>query len=202
MGPLIKITTEPLQMMRFTQNARLVNSDSVDIERRKAVARHMTMRRANPNVQGNVSVKDITKINQAFSQSKAEAEIAQAVSPQVVSRQTAQAAMQAPVHQKVSAPTPAPDMSVDMAESNTAPELSAAASSAVAPDLSIESSTSYTAQRGAFEMRVARGDLTYLPPLVMTVITQRPQIHVEYLGGFNYVPPLDVDPGRNVNLFT
>ena len=41
MGPLIKITTEPIQMVRFTQNARLVNSDSVDIERRKALARHM-----------------------------------------------------------------------------------------------------------------------------------------------------------------
>ena len=38
MGPLIKITTEPLQMVRFTQNARLVTSDSVDIERRKCPA--------------------------------------------------------------------------------------------------------------------------------------------------------------------
>ena len=66
----------------------------------------------------------------------------------------------------------------------------------------METSTSYTAQRGAFEMRVAKGDLTYLPPLVMTIITQRPQVHVEYLGGFNYVPLRNGDPGRNVNLFT
>ena len=51
-------------------------------------------------------------------------------------------------------------------------------------------------------MRVARGDLTYLPPLVMTVITQRPQVHIEYLGDFNYVPPRDTDSGGNINVFT
>lgn len=71
MGPLIKITTEPLQMVRFTQNARLVTSDSVDIERRKALARQMSSRRSNPHVQGSVSVEDITRINRAFSRSNA-----------------------------------------------------------------------------------------------------------------------------------
>lgn len=75
-------------------------------------------------------------------------------------------------------------------------------SSAEVRDISVETSSSYTAQRGAFEMRVARGDLTYLPPLVMTVITQRPQVHIEYLGDFNYVPPRDTDSGGNINVFT
>ena len=51
-------------------------------------------------------------------------------------------------------------------------------------------------------MRVAKGELTYLPPMVMTIITQRPGVHVEYLGDFNYVPPRDGDSGSNVNLFT
>jgi hypothetical protein len=73
---------------------------------------------------------------------------------------------------------------------------------AVTQDISVESGSNYTAQRGAFEMRVAKGELTYLPPMVMTIITQRPEVHVEYLGDFNYVPPRDGDSGSNVNLFT
>ena len=68
--------------------------------------------------------------------------------------------------------------------------------------MSVETSSSYTTERGAFEMRVARGDLTYLPPMVMTIITQRPQVHVEYLGGFNYVPPSAGEVGGSLNLFT
>ena len=50
-------------------------------------------------------------------------------------------------------------------------------------------------------MRVAKGELTYLPPMMMTIVTQRPSVHVEYLGDFNYVPPRD-DSGSNVNLAT
>ncbi|MCI8531900.1 MAG: hypothetical protein HFI18_05150 [Lachnospiraceae bacterium] len=65
----------------------------------------------------------------------------------------------------------------------------------------MESSSAYTAELGALEMRVARGDLTFLPPMVMTIITQYPELHFEYLGEFNYVPPLD-SAGNNINLFT
>ena len=67
MGPLIKITTEPLQMVRFTQNARLVSSDSVDMERRKALARHIAAQRSNPQTQSTVSVEELTRINRTFS---------------------------------------------------------------------------------------------------------------------------------------
>ena len=64
-----------------------------------------------------------------------------------------------------------------------------------------EFSSSYNAQLGALEMRVAKGDLTFLPPMVMTIVTQRPSVHIEYLGDFNYVPPRH-EIGRGVNLFT
>ena len=40
MGQLLKVTSVPMQTMRFSQNARLVPADHVDIERRKAMARH------------------------------------------------------------------------------------------------------------------------------------------------------------------
>ena len=74
-------------------------------------------------------------------------------------------------------------------------------SSASVPDITLVTSSSYTAQRGSFEMRVAKGELTYLPPMVMTIVTQRPSVHIEYLGDFNYVPPRH-EIGRGVNLFT
>ncbi len=197
MGPLIKITTEPLQMVRFTQNARLVTSDSVDIERRKALARQMSSRRSNPHVQGSVSVEDITRINRAFSRSNATPQV------QVQDKSFLQTALQHAAQPSApAASSPAPAVPAANGESSYAPIAALSASTAVSQDISVETSTSYTAQRGAFEMRVAKGDLTYLPPLVMTIITQRPQVHVEYLGGFNYVPPRDGDPGRNVNLFT
>ena len=176
MGPLIKITTEPLQMVRFTQNARLVSSDSVDMERRKALARHIAAQRSNPQTQSTVQTESFQ---------------------QMASRQITQPSV--PASSRQTAPiTPR----FDAVQASSAASVPMMTASAAVQDISVETNTSYTAQRGAFEMRVARGDLTYLPPLVMTVITQRPQVHVEYLGGFNYVPPLDSRPGGNINLFT
>lgn len=199
MEQLIKITTEPMRMVRFSQNARLVNSDNIDMERRKAIARQNSFR--NSAGQGTVSVEDIKRINRTFSKNNVSVETSKDSSPQVVSRQ-----MQS---------SPAPNVSMPSQEVSPAPETETAVtvetSSAVVsgvsepvelPDISIQSNSSYATQRGSFELRVAKGDLTYLPPLVMTIITQRPQVHIEYLGDFNYVPPRDGDSGSNVNLFT
>ncbi len=191
MKPLIKITTEPLQMVRYTQNARLVNSGSVDIERRKAIARQ-TMQRSTSKASP-ISIDDVRRINRTFSKKT----LATPTQNQDNSFQKVayrQAAVQRPT------PTPAQTISPASTEEMADPVVAAAATDVV-QDVSMETSTAYTAQRGSFEMRVARGDLTYLPPLVMTIITQRPQVHVEYLGGFNYVPPRD-DSGGSVNLFT
>lgn len=197
MGPLIKITTEPIQMVRFTQNARLVNSDSVDIERRKALARHIAAQRSHPQTPSTVSVEELTRINRTFSRNHTTPPVAQSESfQQMASRQIMQPSV------PVSSKRIAPAASADMIQDTASVSMATTSASAVVPDISVETNTSYTTQRGAFEMRVARGDLTYLPPLVMTIVTQRPQVHVEYLGGFNYVPPLDSRPGGNINLFT
>ena len=59
----------------------------------------------------------------------------------------------------------------------------------------------YDVQLASFELRAARGDISYLPGFDVTVVIQRPEIHFEYLGGFNYVPPRD-ESGGNVNLFS
>ena len=65
MEQLIKITSEPIRMIRFSQNARLVSSDNVDMERRKALARQMSMR--NSAGQSGINVEDIKRINHTFS---------------------------------------------------------------------------------------------------------------------------------------
>lgn len=197
MEQLIKITTEPMRMVRFSQNARLVNSDNIDMERRKAIARQNSFR--NSAGQGTVSVEDIKRINRTFSKNNVSVETSKDASLQVVSRQ-----MQSSSAPNVSIPSqevsPAPETAVTI---ETSPAVVAGESESVElPDISIQSNSSYAAQRGSFELRVAKGDLTYLPPLVMTIITQRPQVHIEYLGDFNYVPPRDGDSGSNVNLFT
>ena len=44
MGQLIRFSTTSFEAVRFSQNARLVPSDQVDIERRKAIARHNAFR--------------------------------------------------------------------------------------------------------------------------------------------------------------
>ena len=202
MEPLIKITSEPMRIVRFSQNARLVNADSVDMERRKALARQASFR--NSIGQGAASMEEIKKINHAFSKKSVPSHIDGPAKPQVVSRQ-AQMQVQ-PQPQPSSAPAAVSSQEIassDIAVSATAAAVPASVSVPdVQRDISAETSSSYTAQRGSFEMRVAKGELTYLPPLMMTIVTQRPQIHIEYLGGFNYVPPRDGDSGSNINLFS
>lgn len=199
MEQLIKITSEPMRMVRFSQNARLVSSQNVDMERRKAVARQMSMR--NSAGQGGISVEDIKRINHTFSKKNISSQVPEESAAQkVVARQPqVQPQMKASVPSSESAAS----KSAPAAASDSAPAVPASNPAPVqVQDVSVESGTSYTAQKGAFEMRVAKGELTYLPPMVMTIITQRPSVHVEYLGDFNYVPPRDGDSGGNVNLAT
>ena len=49
----------------------------------------------------------------------------------------------------------------------------------------------YTQQRGTLEVRVASGDVAYIPAIEMTIITSWPEVDFTYTGGFHYVPPLD-----------
>lgn len=204
MQPLIKITSDPIQIARFSQNARLVNADSVDIERRKALARHRAMQLSVSH--GSVSVENLSKINRTFSNRSVQASVASQTPDQALQQKMRQA--QASVQMSVApakSQTPVSNMVPASAETDTAAQTVAAqvvASSVSKEEVAVQNNSSYTAQRGAFEMRVAKGELTYLPPLMMTIITQRPQVHVEYLGGYNYVPPLDSNSGGNINLFT
>lgn len=201
MEPLIKITTEPIRVEHFRQNGRLVNPNNVDMERRKALARQASFRSSVG--QTPVSVDDINKINRTFSKKQVSVQLpdnGSSVRQQLVSNQPRpQAQISSPAPAAVSA---SKTITADAASSSASSASSAAASQTPAvQDVSAIVTSSYATQRGAFEMRVAKGELSYLPPMVMTVVTQRPQVHIEYLGDFNYVPPRD-DSGGNVNLFT
>ena len=54
--------------------------------------------------------------------------------------------------------------------------------------LSQEKNAGYLQDRGAFEMRVHQGEITYLPAMNMTIITQMPEVKFEYTGDFVYFP--------------
>lgn len=213
MQPLIKITIEPIQITRFTQNARLVSPNSVDIERRKAIARHRMMHKT--GLQGSASIENLSRINRTFSQHM------NTVSPQpqegqnqsfeqLASQQSRVASvMKSAPRLQASRNIPAPTANLSATDSASAASADSVASAVTssqviqetAQELPAQAGLSYTAQRGAFEMRVAKGELTYLPPLTMTIVTQRPSVHVEYLGGYNYVPR-QTDASTNINLFT
>ncbi len=201
MQQLIKITSVPIRTASYSQGARLVSSDSVDMERRKALARRMSFQRsAGRNF---MPMKDIAKINRTFSRRASAVPKGQDIPRQETAFRTAQSSVP---QMKMPAPSEVniPDIPVSDAAYTEAVAVSVPSSvpSGGNVDISMESSSAYTAELGALEMRVARGDLTFLPPMVMTIVTQYPELHFEYLGDFNYVPPRPSASGGNINLFT
>ena len=62
-----------------------------------------------------------------------------------------------------------------------------------------EKTAGYLQDRGAFEMRVHKGDLSYLPAMDMTIVTQLPDIKFEYTGDFIYFPKKP-DMGGSIDL--
>jgi len=208
MEQLLKVTSTRFQSIHFSQSARLVPTSSIDIERRKAMARHFAFRSRYAAKSVGPDLKSVNQINQAFYPGRTS--VSQAVSSpeKTISKaeQTAQLQLtsnfssgsdslalrqvsmnaMAPVvnNQDVYSDFSAPPVqTTEVQTSNYVPHSQAA----------------YNIERGSFEMRVAKGELSYVPALEMTIITQYPEIHFEYLGGFNYVPP-SADPNNNVNI--
>lgn len=206
MQQLIKITSVPMRTMSYTQNARLVSSDSVDMERRKALARQMSFHRSAGK--SGVPVQDIAKINRTFSRHAVAAPQGKTVSryqscfhqTQLSVPQTVPQPTQTPVNTDTMMQAASDVPAMDSGYTEVSYAVAATVSSGSEP--SMEAASSYTAERGSLEMRVAKGDLTFLPPMVMTIVTQYPELHFEYLGDFNYVPPRDPQTGGNINLAT
>ncbi len=200
MGQLIRSTTTSFEAIRFSQNARLVPSDQVDIERRKAIARHNAFRSREPSGGATMDMNYINRVNKTFAVKKAVASASATVNTgkmasQPVSRPSSQSVA-------LSSSAPAPSAAEGIRNPATVAEGTAAEAytGASIPSASnVESEAAYDTQRGAFELRVAKGELSYVPAMVMTIITQYPEVNFEYLGGFNYVPASWEPMGSNMH---
>ena len=198
-GQILKVTTTPYQSVRISQSARLVPSDSLDLERRKAIA-HMKAFQSqhSPGGVGSVDINYVKQINRTFSAQASQASTApSSKSPNRTAESTSGSSG--------SAPTVSNSSANEAASSETVSAQAIATDAAVSPQVSQEAVTAqadsaYTVDRGAFEFRVAQGELSFLPPLVMTIMTQRPEVHFEYIGGHNYVPPDSFDDNGFMNL--
>ncbi|MCI8549987.1 MAG: hypothetical protein HFI68_05245 [Lachnospiraceae bacterium] len=199
-GQILKVTTTPYQSVRISQSARLVPSDSLDLERRKAIARMKAFQSQHSSGgAGSVDINYVKQINRAFSAKTSQTSTA----PSSKNSNTASESVS-----NSSGRTPAISNS-SANEATASPETVAAqavaADTTVSPEVSqaavtAEADSAYTVDRGAFEFRVAQGELSFLPPLVMTIMTQRPEVHFEYIGGHNYVPPDSFDDNGFMNL--
>lgn len=184
MGQLIRATVIPLKTIHYSQPGRLVSSDSIDIERRKAIARHNAMRTNYSASTGANDYRYIQQINQAFSSKQTSIQASSKAA-------SSNAAFQQTANVSAHAKTPAPIPTVQQGESVENMPYTNSESSYVPVSGVSESQAAYTLQRGSFELRVAKGELSYLPPLDMTIIIQYPSVEFEYISDFNYIPPRD-----------
>lgn len=193
MSQLIRVTSTPYQAVHFSQRAQLVPSGMVDVERRKAVARQIAFHSRHTSG-GSIDMESYQKIRRTFNPSPATQAPAQS--------QTAQPILQSDSQLQISR-FPTASASIEaygISESQTA----AAASTfdtVSSQNMSSQYEAAYDVQLASFELRAASGDISYLPGFDVTVVIQRPEIHFEYLGDFNYVPPQEDVIGRNVNLY-
>ncbi|MCI8402911.1 MAG: hypothetical protein HFI38_12620 [Lachnospiraceae bacterium] len=193
-GQLLKVTSTSFQAVRISQNARLVPSDSVDLERRKALARMKAFQSKHSSGGGNIDISYVNKINRTFSANASHPSTAP-TPKKTGNNAISDTPHRSPDMSKTANPAPSavadmqgPDSS-DMALSSvSSTQKQVSSSQDTQTSVSAESNSAYTMDRGAFEFRVATGDLSFLPPLTMTIIVQQPEVHFEYLGGYHYVP--------------
>ncbi len=209
MEQLIKITSVPFQAIRFTQNARLVPADSMALERHKALVRHQAFR-SRFRAAGCVDYDFLNQVNAAFSkETKASHPAAPVAGPMAGTGHGAMVKKGGKISLAPSGQRTGQSIPVSVPNGDTASPASAKAAISDGSDTPVhtasvqvpaEAAAAYAVQRGSFELRVAKGELSYVPPLVMTIVTQYPDIQFEYTGGFHYIPPREDSSGINMNL--
>ena len=197
MSQLIKATITPFKAIHFKQNASLVSDDMLDSVRRQAIARQQAFRLQNAvSTASSANTDYMTQVRRAFAGNSIPAPTASAAPAQPTMQPSAQPTIQP------SAPAQAP-FSSQPAVAAQAPGQSAAPAQAPAQtqvNIQQQAQAAYTQERGSFEMRVAKGELSYVPALDMTIITQYPDVQFEYLGDFQYVPPSAAPTGEKLNI--
>ncbi|MCD8000768.1 MAG: hypothetical protein LUH21_26480 [Clostridiales bacterium] len=184
MNQLLKVTSIPFQAICFTQNARLLPADSVTLERQKALARHNALKQRYQSGSSAIDFDYINQVNKAFSEKHSPGK---GTAPQSSPRTAASGHASSPPARLVAGQSASHGDAVsEQPVSSKAASIEKAAKPA--GESSAEISSSYTVQRGSFELRVAKGELSYIPPLAMTIVTQYPDVEFEYVGGFHYFP--------------
>lgn len=185
-GPLLKITTVPYESVKFSQGGGLVTKEQVSAEKQRA------LRIANLRLSeaGADSYTYARRVRQRYSQAAAGFQRAADVSKSTAASQFKNADSSV-------VPDSTPSVSEQEAASTRFVSQQVARNNA---QLS-EQQANYYQERGALEMKVQVGSLSFVPPLSMTIVTQRPDIQIEYLGDFNYFPPVD-ESGVNLNLLS
>lgn len=173
----MKVTSVPLQTIQFTQEARLVPTDSLDLERRKTMARFFAFQ-ARCGKGDSMDLKYVNQVNKAFSPGLRQASVPVPNDAAVVKQKVSMTGVSFSPHAASLKPSPpAPSVSGSGRGYFKAARFKTASETRIP-----EPQATYTMQRGSFEMRVAKGELSYIPPLVMTIITQYPEVRFEYTG--------------------
>lgn len=195
MDQLLKVTTTPFQTIRFTQNARLLPADNIMMERHKALARHNALKQSYRPGSSTIDLDYINQVNLAFSEKHSGSGAAATAPSQSSNPMAADLPSRPPVesHPGYSAVSE----NVISKQPVIQKEVSGSESTRQTTAASSEISSSYAVQRGSFELRVAKGELSYVPPLVMTIVTQYPDVEFEYIGGFNYFPSPEEEISEN-----
>lgn len=205
MSQLIRVTTTPYQAVHFRQRAQLVPSDMVNIERRKAIARQIAFCSSHTN-SSFIDMDSYQKIHRTFSQPDtlrtAGSSAAFTTASRFSSAYSANTNIADISHKySVNSGSFGPPSDINGFEGSAGQQEAGVFYSVSMDGGSSANQAACDLQRSSFELRAAMGDISFIPGFDITIVTQRPDIEFEYLGGFNYVPPQEASTGEYINLF-
>ncbi len=191
MSQLIKATITPYEAVHFRQSARLVSSGSLDTERRRIMAMQarFQMRYSGQGVAS--KPHDTSQVRRAFMPKRQAQQISQD-SP------AAETVVSTPVQPEISA---SDTRNLTLSTPIAASQFSTKSGSASEGNAYIEQAqAAHSMEKASFELRVASGELSYVPAFDFTIVLQRPGVQFEYMGDFTYVPPSWSPIGENIDM--
>ena len=178
MGQLIKVSTTDFKAIHLSSGGKLVPSDQID----QARGRALRLSTIEAQKAGKQDAALQYKVNRQYQ--RVENHFAYYSAMQAVSAKKQEMGTDSlPLTGNAS---PSPNLYIQGNKQRAAAETLEALASQKA--LRQEKTSGYLQDRGAFEMRVQKGELSYLPAMDMTIITQMPDIKFEYTGDFIYFP--------------